>query len=244
MRKHLFGLVLTLLVAVSALLGTVTAEAAGNFVQVADTGVLELKSNQKWEKEYRTKMGDVKIRFRNLANSKENKRYHLIIWWRDPGTKEYTRVADGYSPKNTFGYAFKVFRDNKTGRVYFAMDAHGRLVLYGYDTFAKKLEMYVDSINYWSPLPLPSMLVRPDGDLELRFDDVKRAAEPTRYRLFWDAGRNWFGYQDLNVPVYHVTVFAYIETGKRLSSAAMPTGGSYALPGMWTGNFSRLGVLR
>ena len=93
MRKHLFGLVLTLLVAVSALLGTVTAEAAGNFVQVADTGVLELKSNQKWEKEYRTKMGDVKIRFRNLANSKENKRYHLIIWWRDPGTQEHVRVC-------------------------------------------------------------------------------------------------------------------------------------------------------
>ena len=218
MRKHLFGLVLTLLVAVSALLGTVTAEAAGNFVQVADTGVLELKSNQK-----RTKMGDVKIRFRNLANSKENKRYHLIIWWRDPGTKEYTRVADGYSPKNTFGYAFKVFRDNKTGRVYFAMDAHGRLVLYGYDTFAKKLEMYVDSINYWSPLPLPSMLVRPDGDLELRFDDVKRAAEPTRYRLFWDAGRNWFGYQDLNVPVYHDVPTTYDNTVYDTSVHEAPT---------------------
>ena len=196
MRKHLFGLVLTLLVAVSALLGTVTAEAAGNFVQVADTGVLELKSNQKWEKEYRTKMGDVKIRFRNLANSKENKRYHLIIWWRDPG---------------------------KTGRVYFAMDAHGRLVLYGYDTFAKKLEMYVDSINYWSPLPLPSMLVRPDGDLELRFDDVKRAAEPTRYRLFWDAGRNWFGYQDLNVPVYHDVPTTYDNTVYDTSVHEAPT---------------------
>ena len=222
MRKHLFGLVLTLLVAVSALLGTVTAEAAGNFVQVADTGVLELKSNQKWEKEYRT-MGDVKIRFRNLANSKENKRYHLIIWWRDPGTKEYTRVADGYSPKNTFGYAFKVFRDNKTGRVYFAMDAHGRLVLYGYDTFAKKLELYVDSINYWSPLPLPSMLVRPDGDLELRFDNVKRAAEPTRYRLFWDAGRNWFGYQDLNVPVYHDVPTTYDNTVYDTSVHEAPT---------------------
>lgn len=223
MRKHLFGLVLTLLVAVSALLGTVTAEAAGNFVQVADTGVLELKSNQKWEKEYRTKMGDVKIRFRNLANSKENKRYHLIIWWRDPGTKEYMRVADGYSPKNTFGYAFKVFRDNKTGRVYFAMDAHGRLVLYGYDTFAKKMELYVDSINYWSPLPLPSMLVRPDGDLELRFDDVKRAAEPTRYRLFWDAGRNWFGYQDLNVPVYHDVPTTYDNTVYDTSVHEAPT---------------------
>ena len=168
-------------------------------------------------------MGDVKIRFRNLANSKENKRYHLIIWWRDPGTKEYTRVADGYSPKNTFGYAFKVFRDNKTGRVYFAMDAHGRLVLYGYDTFAKKLEMYVDSINYWSPLPLPSMLVRPDGDLELRFDDVKRAAEPTRYRLFWDAGRNWFGYQDLNVPVYHDVPTTYDNTVYDTSVHEAPT---------------------
>ena len=223
MRKQLFGLVLTLLVAVSALLGTVTAEAAGNFVQVADTGVLELKSNQKWEKEYRTKMGDVKIRFRNLANSKENKRYHLIIWWRDPGTKEYTRVADGYSPKNTFGYAFKVFRDDSTGRVFFAMDAHGRLVLYGYDTFAKKLEMYVDSINYWSPLPLPSMLVRPDGDLELRFDDVKRAAEPTRYRLFWDARRNWFGYQDLNVPVYHDVPTTYDNTVYDTSVHEAPT---------------------
>ena len=211
MRKQLFGLALTLLVAVSALLGTVTAE-AGNFVEVADTGVLELKSNQKWEKEYRTKMGDVKIRFRNLANSKENKHYHLLIWWRDPGTKEYTRVADGYNPKNAFGYAFKVFHDNKTGRVYFAMDAHGRIVLYGYDTFAKKLELYVDSINYWSPLPLPSMLVRPDGDLELRFDSVNRKADPTRYRLFWDTGRNWFGYQDLNIPVYHDVPTTYDNT--------------------------------
>ncbi len=212
MKKHLLGLMLTVLVTVSVLLGGTAPVEAGNFVQVADTGVLELKSNQKWEKEYRTKMGDVKIRFRNLANSKENKRYHLIIWWRDPGSSKYIRVADGYSPKNSFGYGFKVFRDNKTGRVYFAMDAHGRLVLYGYDTFARKLEMYVDSINYYSPLPLPSMLVRPDGDLELRFDSVNRKADPTRYRLFWDTGRNWFGYQDLNVPVYYDVPASYDDS--------------------------------
>ena len=223
MKKHLWGLVLTFLVAVSVLLGGTVAAEAGNFVEVADTGVLELKSNQKWEKEYRTKMGDVKIRFRNLANSKDNKRYHLLIWWRDPGGKEYVRVADGYSPKNTFGYAFKVFRDNQTGRVYFAMDAHGRLVLYGYDTFAKKLELYVDSINYWSPLPLPSMLVRQDGDLELRFDSVDRKANPTRYRLFWDLGRNWFGYQDLNVPVYNDVPATYDDTVYDTSVHDAPT---------------------
>ena len=207
MKKQFWGLALTFIVAVSVLLGVAVPAEAGDFVEVADTGVLQLKSNEKWEKEYRTKMGDVKIRFRNLANSKENKRYHLLIWWRDPGTSKYERVADGYSPKNTFGYGFKVFHDNKTGRVYFAMDAHGRIVLYGYDTFAKK-----DSINYWSPLPLPSMLVRPDGDLELRFDSVNRKADPTRYRLFWDTGRNWFGYQDLNIPVYHDVPASYDDS--------------------------------
>ena len=212
MKKHFFGLVLTFLVAVSALLGGTAPAEAGNFVQVADTGVLELKADQKWEREYRTKMGDVKIRFRNLANSKEEKRYHLIIWWRDPGAEKYVRVANGYNPKNNFGYAFKVFRDNHTGRVYFAMDAHGRVALYGYDTFARKLEMYIDSINFWSPLPLPSMLVRQDGDLELRFDNVNRTANPTRYRLSWDAGRNWFGYTDLNVPVYYDAPSTYDDS--------------------------------
>ena len=212
MKKYLLGLTLTFLVAVSVLLGVTTSAEAGNFVQVADTGVLALKANQKWEKEYRTKMGDVKIRFRNIAGAKDNKRYHLLIWWRDPGASGYVRVADGYSPKNTFGYGFKVFRDNQTGRVYFAMDAHGRVVLYGYDTFAKKLELYVDSINYYSQLPLPTMLVRQDGDLELRFDNVKRTADPTRYRLFWDVKRNWFGYQDLNVPVYHDVPATYDDS--------------------------------
>ena len=203
MKKNLWGLTLTFLVAVGVLLGGASLAEAGSFVQVADTGVLELKSNQKWEREYRTKMGDVKIRFRNVSNNKAHKRYHLLIWWRDPGAEQYARVANGYSPTNRFGYGFKVFRDNNTGRVYFAMDAHGRVVLYGYDTFAKKLEMYVDSINYYSQLPLPSMLVRQDGDLELRFDNVNRTAAPTRYRLFWDLDRNWFGYQDLNIPVYY-----------------------------------------
>ena len=223
MKKHLWSLALFFIVAVSVLLGVTAPAEAGNFVQVADTGVLQLKANQKWEKEYRTKMGDVKIRFRNVANNKDPKRYHLLIWWRDPGASDYVRVADGYSPKNTFGYAFKVFRDNNTGRVYFAMDAHGRLVLYGYDTFARKLEMYVDSINYYSQLPLPSMLVRQDGDLELRFDSVNHRADPTRYRLFWDLKRNWFGYQDLNIPVYYDVPATYDDTVYDTSVHNAPT---------------------
>lgn len=212
MGKQLLGLALTFLISISMLVGVTVPAEAGNFVQVADTGVLQLKANEKWEREYRTKMGDVKIRFRNLANAQDNKRYHLLIWWRDPGAKKYIRVADGYCPKNIFGYGFKVFSNNQTGRVYFALDAHGRLVLYGYDTIAGKLEMYVDSINYWSVQPLPSMLVRPDGDLELRFDNVSHTAAPTQYRLFWDAGRNWFGYEDLNVPVYNEVPPTYDDT--------------------------------
>ena len=212
MKKHLLSLLSVFFVAVGVLLGGASLAEAGNFVQVADTGVLELKTNEKWEREYRTKMGDVKIRFRNVANNKDHKRFHLIIWWRDPGAEQYTRVANGYSPRNRFGYAFKVFRDKNTGRVYFAMDAHGRVVLYGYDTFAKKLEMYIDSINFYSQLPLPRMLVRSDGDLELRFDNVNRTADPTRYRLFWDLDRNWFGYQDLNIPVYYNLPSSYDDS--------------------------------
>ena len=223
MEKQIWGLVLSFLVAVSVLLGVISPAEAGNFVQVADSGVLQLKANEKWEKEYRTKVGDVKIRFRNLANAKDNKRYHLIIWWRDPGTKKYVRVAHGYTPKNTFGYSFKVFRDNQTGRVYFVLDAHGRLVLYGYDTVARKLEMYVDSKNYWSTQPLPGILVRPDGDLELRFDNVSRTAKPTQYRLFWDAGHNWFGYEELNVPVYNETPVTYDDTVYDTSVHEAPT---------------------
>ena len=212
MKKHLLGLALTFLVAVSVLLGGATLAEAGDFVEVADTGVLELRANEKWEKEYRTQMGDVKIRFRNVANAKDDKRYHLIIWWRNPDGGKYVRVANGYSPRNSFGYAFKVFLDNNTGRVFFAMDAHGRLVLYGYDTFAQKLEMYVDSINYYSPLPLPEMFVREDGDLELSFDTVERTDNPTRYRLFWDLERNWFGYEDLNSPGYQNVPATYDDT--------------------------------
>jgi hypothetical protein len=223
MKKHFLGLMLTVLVAVGMLLGGTTQAEAGDFVEVADTGVLELKANEKWEKEYQTQMGDVKIRFRNLANAKDDKRYHLIIWWRDPGGGKYVRVANGYSPKNTFGYGFKVFHDNNTGRVFFAMDAHGRLVLYGYDTFAAKLEMYVDSINYWSPLPLPEMFVREDGDLELSFDTMERTNNPTRYRLFWDAERNWFGYEDLNASVSHNVTATYDDTVYDKSVREAPT---------------------
>ena len=72
--------------------------------------------------------------------------------------------------------------------------------------------MYIDSINFYSQLPLPRMLVRSDGDLELRFDNVNRTADPTRYRLFWDLDRNWFGYQDLNIPVYYNLPSSYDDS--------------------------------
>ena len=46
MKKHLWGLTLTFLVAVGVLLDGASLAEAGSFVQVADTGVLELKSNR------------------------------------------------------------------------------------------------------------------------------------------------------------------------------------------------------
>ena len=163
---------------------------AGNFETLAATGLLSLNSNEKWEENYNTSLGKFKSRFRKLAFSAESKRYHLIIWW------DGKRIADGYCPENGYGYDFTVFRDQATDRVFVAINSVGRVVLFGYDPTKKKMEKFVDSRNYYSPGRYPYMKVDADYDLELAFltSDLK---DSTRYKLFWDASANWFGYKDV-----------------------------------------------
>ena len=62
---------------------------AGSFTQIADTGILNLGEDEKWEKSYNTSHGKFKIRFRKLFFGSDEKKYHLIIWWNDK------RIADG-----------------------------------------------------------------------------------------------------------------------------------------------------
>lgn len=205
MRKKLCWLLAGIMLVLLAAISPASTVDAGNFVQLADTGRLQLRKDGKWEKEYKSNDGDVKIRFRNLRLGPDSKRYHMMIWWRDAGEKKYRCVADGYCHKNNYNYAIQVYWDRDTKRVFFVLDAWGRIIVYGYDTWARRFEEYIDSNNYYSPWPMPSIALRQDRDLELRFDNGTSQVEPTRYRLFWDVKNNWFGYEDITVRTYTPT---------------------------------------
>lgn len=163
---------------------------AGSFTQIADTGILNLGEDEKWEKSYNTSHGKFKIRFRKLFFGSDDKKYHLIIWWNDK------RIADGYCPKNKYGYEFKVYKDTATDRIFVDLETKNRAVLFGYEPNNQKLEKYVDSKNYWSADTGPTLLIDNDGDLQLKFlGDGSEYC--TRYKLFWDNSVNWFGYKDV-----------------------------------------------
>ncbi len=193
---------------------------AGGFRPIAASGRLHLGEDQAWEREYKTKDGKIKIRFRNLRLAVSKKKYHLIIWWNGK------RILDGYSPKSRYDYSFKVFRDDSTDRIFIAMETAPRVVLYGYDPNAGKLHKYVDSNNYYSPVGGPVLTVDRDSDLRLSFLGRGKGA-PTSYKLFWDEKKSWFGYEDVTVrtqydeeedddeqyeaPVYENEELFYIE---------------------------------
>lgn len=165
---------------------------AGSFSMLASTGVLQLGNNQAWEREYKTDIGKFKIRFRKLWNQSDKKKFHLIVWWNDK------RIADGYCPSISSGYSFKIFQDQATHRIFVSLETRPRVVLMGYDPIANRLEKYADSKDYYSPQPNPQILVDRDKDLKLSFVGNGQG-NPTTYKLFWDAKRNWFGYKDVTV---------------------------------------------
>ncbi len=186
MKKWLAGLAFFVCLMVSAS----PLAYAGDFVTLAQTGVLQLKNDQAWEKSYQTDLGKFKIRFRKLWNKSEKKKYHLLIWWNGE------RIADGYCPSSRYGYSFKIFQNQATQRIYVALETPSRVSLMGYDQVANRLEKYADSKAYYSPQPNPRLFVDRNGELILSFIGNGKVI-PTKYRLFWDAGKNWFGYQDV-----------------------------------------------
>lgn len=165
---------------------------AGRFNTLAMTGWLQLGNDQAWEESYKTDEGKFKIRFRKLLFGSDAKRYHLIIWWNGK------RIADGYSPEGQ-QYAFKIFEDSETKRIFVMLQTRQRAVLMGYEPNNQKLEKYIDSKDYYSNLPYPSMNVDSDGDLQLSFSDNVNGVGPIRYKFIWNKDVNWFGYQNVSI---------------------------------------------
>ena len=198
------------------LAGYAPTVSAGSFSLRASTEVLRLSDNEAWERAYKTEKGKFKIRFRKLWMAPEQKKYHLIIWWNDK------RIVDGYCPASVTGYGFKIFRDEGTDRIFFSLETAPRAVLMGYDPTAGKLEKYVDSRDYYSPIPRPQMWIDADHDLMLAFTGDGKET-PTRYKLFWDAGQNWFGFQDITIHRAGKTENTYEEEAPSWEAAAGST---------------------
>lgn len=167
---------------------------AEGFTVLADTGILNLKDDQAWEKIYKTDYGKFKVRFRKLWNSSAKKRFHLIIWQNDK------RIADGYCPKNDSGYSFHIYQENESGRIFVALESVLRVVLMGYEPMNGRLEKYVDSKEYYSSGSYPKLHLHRDGHLHLTFSD-ERWRPCNDYQMIWDEDSRWFGYRDLMAPV-------------------------------------------
>ena len=182
-----------LLLSVCFLLSLSDVVCAGNFTVLADTGVLNLKDDQKWEKTYKTSEGKFKVRFRKLWNSSEKKRYHLIIWWDDK------RIADGYCPKNDSGYSFHIYQEHPTSRIFVALETPLRVVLMGYEPWNGRLEKYIDSKGYYSTGRYPQLYLHKDGNLHLSFTN-ERGQHCNEYKMTWDEDARWFGYRDMTAP--------------------------------------------
>ena len=188
--KKLIGILLALACFLVALSGVALA---GNFTVLADTGVLNLKDDQAWEKSYKTDEGKFKVRFRKLWNSSAKKRFHLIIWW------DGKRIADGYCPKNDSGYSFHIYQDRDSKRIFVALETAVRVVLMGYEPWNGRLEKYIDSKDYYTTGIYPKLHLHRDGDLRLSYSD-ERWRHCNEYKMTWNEEARWFGYRDMTAP--------------------------------------------
>ncbi len=211
-----------LLLSVWVLVSSLSVAHAGDFTVLADTGVLNLGDNQKWEKVYNTDHGKFKVRFRKLWNSSEKKRYHLIIWWNDK------RIADGYCPKNDSGYSFHIYQENQTERIFVALETPLRVVLMGYEPWNGRLEKYIESKDYYSTGPYPKLYLDWEGNMRLSYYNEKRQ-QCNDYIMTWNEDTRWFGYQD-TAAIYAQETYEEPESEIEEPEPAVTESGESAQP--------------
>ena len=159
----------------------------------------ELKSDEATWDTLSTPYGEMKFQFRKLANSSSDKRFHFIV---NLGGK---RIYDTYYPNVPYGYTVKLLKDTTDGRQFFVIQSVERAWLLGYSPENKKMEVYVDSLNYkHNPDKRPNIGTLNNGDLILSFEDSSYPISQ-RYRFTWDKNKNWFAYSDLGGVDYAVS---------------------------------------
>ena len=148
-----------------------------------------LKNDQALSETFSTPHGLLKIQARKLWQAKSENQLHFIVWL------DEERLDDAHYPKVDYGYTIRAFKNTSNSELFFSLESIDRAMLFGYSPANKKLEIYIDSMNYAHENgAYPYIVALKNGDLILAFE---KSGKSKRYRFNWDAKKNWFSYSDL-----------------------------------------------
>ena len=148
-----------------------------------------LKNDQALSETFSTPYGQLKIQARKLWQAKSENQLHFIVWLDDQ------RIGDDHYPKVDYGYTIRIFKNKSNSELFYSLESIDRAELFGYSPVNKKLEVYIDSMNYAHESGArPCIVALKNGNLVLAFEKSNKSK---RYRFNWDANKNWFGYSDL-----------------------------------------------
>ena len=148
-----------------------------------------LRNDEALSETFTTPYGVLKIQARKLWQAKSENQLHFIVWLDDQ------RIDEAHYPKVDYGYTVRVFKNKSNSEMFYSLESINRALLFGYSPINKKLEIYIDSMNYAHENgAYPYIVATKNGDLILAFE---KSGKSKRYRFNWDAKKNWFGYSDL-----------------------------------------------
>lgn len=155
----------------------------------------DMKNNEARSETFTTPYGEMKFQMRKLWNDSSQDKMNLIIWLDDK------RIYENKFPQVEYGYTFKAIKDSATNRQFFVLQSVERALLMGYSPENQKMEIYIDSLNYYHNFEAyPYIGALSNGDLILAFEQInvgKQIPLRQRYRFTWDKDKNWFSYRDL-----------------------------------------------
>lgn len=194
-KKFFTAAVLTCLIVFGA---NVCAAGTFQIIYNAENFTDGLRSDEAVDETFNTNDGKIRIQLRKLQNASANERIHVLGWRNDK------RIYDEHFPDVIGGYTFRAIKNTVDSRQFYVIQSIERAILIGYSPAANKMEVYIDSKNYFrNDNATPCIVATVNGDLILAFENAARTSS-ARYRFTWDNGKQWFAYSDLGVYRYSV----------------------------------------
>ena len=140
---------------------------------------------------FNTNDGKMQLQLRRLADSSDDKRMHVIVKLNDK------RIYDEHFPDVWGGYTFRAIKNTVDSRQFYVIESRERAFMIGYSPVNQKMEVYIDSQNYYHDFPaVPYITATVGGDLILAFENSSGNLS-VRYRFTWDDAKQWFAYENL-----------------------------------------------